>query len=117
MGEAIITGFIYGMCACIMWGLGISQLKSKKPVGFYTGEKAPLPDEISDVTAWNRKHGSMWITYGFCLAAAWVFGLWLGDGLLVMVSMVVLLVVPIPVMIWYHNSLIKRYYVKAPEKK
>ncbi len=117
MGGAIITGFVYGMCACIMWGIGISQLKSKKPVGFYTGEKAPSADEISDVRAWNRKHGRMWICYGFCLAAAWGLSILLGDSFLMVLTLLILPIAPFPVMVWYHNSLIKRYYVKAPEKK
>lgn len=32
------------------------QLKSKKPVGFYSGEKTPSEDEISDMYMWNKKH-------------------------------------------------------------
>lgn len=55
---------IYGGVAALMIGIGISQLRSKKPVGFYSGVKPPREDELSDVGAWNKKHGIMWIIYG-----------------------------------------------------
>lgn len=41
MVQTIISGVIFGLCALMMLGIGISQLKSKKPVAFYSGEKAP----------------------------------------------------------------------------
>ena len=41
MAGTIISGVIFGIVAIIIFGIGISQLKSKDPVGFYTGEKPP----------------------------------------------------------------------------
>jgi hypothetical protein len=32
-----------------MIGIGVSQLKSRAPVGFYTGEKPPTEEELTDV--------------------------------------------------------------------
>lgn len=56
MGEKIII-FV---CACyfamFMFGIGFFQRGCKKPVGFSSGEKEP---DISDITAWNKKHGNM----------------------------------------------------------
>lgn len=37
----VASGFILGMCAFIMIGIGISQFRSTDPVGFYNGEKPP----------------------------------------------------------------------------
>ena len=51
MAATIITFIIFLLVALIMVGIGISQLRSSTPVGFYSGEKAPEKDEISDVQA------------------------------------------------------------------
>ena len=39
MAGTIISGVIVCIVAMIMLEIGVSQLKSKEPVGFYTGEK------------------------------------------------------------------------------
>ena len=59
MAEYIISLVIYGLISLIMIGIGVSQIKSKDPVGFYTHEKAPRKQQITDVEAWNKKHGIM----------------------------------------------------------
>lgn len=67
MAEYIIYFIIWCLVALVMFGIGISQLKSEKPVGFYTGVKPPEEKQLRDVRAWNRKHGVMWILYGAAL--------------------------------------------------
>ncbi len=81
-------------------------------MGFYTGEKGPEENQLTDVKAWNRKHGLMWIAYGCCIVAAWVCGLLLDDNLLAIIPFMIGLVAPLFFMAVYHNSLIKRYFVK-----
>ena len=44
--------------------LGISQYRSKEPVGFRSGVKPPSRESVTDITAYNKKHGVMWILYG-----------------------------------------------------
>lgn len=105
MGEAIISGVIFGFCALIMLLIGISQCRSKKPVGFYTGEKPPEESALTDVSAWNKKHGAMWIAYGICIALSWVGGLFWGESLL----MIAAILVPIPLMILWHHRLLRKY--------
>lgn len=112
MAEAILSGVIMGFCACIMIGIGVFQFKSKKPVGFYTGEKAPDEKEISDVKAWNHKHGIMWILYGIGIILGWACGLVLGDSLLLLIPFAVCLLLPIPVMMRYHHKLTKTYFIR-----
>ena len=78
MAGTIISGVIFCIVAMIMLGIGVSQLKSKEPVGFYTGEKPPKVDQLSDVNSWNKKHGVMWIIYGICIIGSWICSAFIG---------------------------------------
>lgn len=116
IAEFLIGFFISLLVALIMIGIGISQLKSKTPAAFYTGEKPLSPKELSDVDAWNRKHGHMWITYGIVILLSYLLAALVGldttPGLIVYCNGIVL---PIVVMIWYHNKLTEIY--RLPKKK
>lgn len=111
MFEVIFTAVIFGGCALLMVGIGVFQLRSKKPVGFYTGEKPPREDQLTDTAAWNRRHGTMWIVYGGCIVAGWVGMQVLRDDLLSLIPCFAGILLPIPVMIFLHHRLI-RIYVK-----
>ena len=65
LGGSILISSIFGFYAIVMSVLGICALFSKKPCGFYTFEKTPSEQEITDVSAWNRKHGIMFISCGY----------------------------------------------------
>ena len=106
----IISGIIFGLCALLMFGIGISQLKSKDPVGFYSGIEPPSREQLSDVDAWNKKHGAMWIIYGVCIIASWIIGLFMGDSVYTVIPYTVGLIVPIVFMVIYHHKLVKRYF-------
>ena len=110
MNAENIFGFvIYLLVVAFMAGIGISQLKSKSPVGFYSGEKPPREDELSDVKAWNKKHGLMWIVYGIVILFSFFAGALIGDSVWAVIPMVGGLVVPLPFMIRYHNRMRKEY--------
>lgn len=111
MGEAIISGVILWPCAFLMLGIGIHQLKSTKPVGFYSGEEPPKAEEISDVSAWNKYHGGMWVIYGVLIALAWILGLLLGDDRIV-IPIILLPGLPPFLMICIHKYLVKRYMIR-----
>ncbi len=96
----------------IMIGLGISQFKSKEPVGFYSGGDPPTEEQISDVDAWNKKHGIMWIVYGCCIAASWICGLLIGESIYVLIPYTIAFIVPVIFMIRYHHKLMEKYYKK-----
>lgn len=86
----IFSGVICGLCALVVICIGISQLVSKEPVGFYTGGEKPLrASQLSDVKAWNRKHGWMWIIYGVCTVLAWLCGMMIGDSIVACVPFVI----------------------------
>ena len=112
MADVIIGGIIFGICALVMFGIGIFQVKSRNPVGFYSGETPPSKEQLTDVDAWNRKHGFMWIAYGVCIILSWLCGLVIGDGILLTIAYAVGLLFPIPIMILYHHKLVKDYLKK-----
>ena len=109
--EIIFGIIIYGMVAAIMLGIGISQLKSKKPVGFYSGEKPPLESELTDVISWNKKHGKMWIWYSVIIMVSYVAGIPFVkvDSVWCVIPMCGGIMLPLPFMIRYHHKLIKEY--------
>ena len=111
MVEFIFGFVVYLFVATIMLGLGISQYKSKKPVGFYSGEKPPLESELTDVNAWNKKHGKMWIWYGGIIIISYLMGIpfLIADSVWCVLPMCGGIIVPIPLMIRYHHKLIKEY--------
>ena len=54
----MIIGFvIWTICAGIFLAIGISAWKSKKPVGFFTGQKPP---EVDDVEKYNHAVAVLW---------------------------------------------------------
>ena len=63
--AAIVVSFIVTFIPAMhLIILGILQYRSKKPVGFWTGKKPPAEEAFTDITAYNKKHGIMWILYG-----------------------------------------------------
>ncbi len=118
MVEMIISIAIFAVVALIMTIIGVSQLRSKTPVGFYTGAKPPQSEEISDVLAWNKKHGYMWIAYGISIM---LVGIIIGvcslnenaiNTLIILLLSTVGVILPIIVMMIYHTKLEKMYKVR-----
>ena len=107
--ENMIGFVIYALVALFMMGIGAAQLKSQKPVGFYSGEKPPKEEEVTDVKAWNRKHGMMWLLYGIIILISFFIGILIGDSIWVVVPMIGGILVPLIFMIRYHHILRKKY--------
>ena len=110
MAGTIISGVIFGLVALVMLGIGISQLKSKDPVGFYTGEKPPEKESLSDVNAWNKKHGMMWVIYGGCIVCSWVCSALIKNSLFSVIPLIVGVITPIVIIMICHHRLVKKYY-------
>lgn len=104
--ASMICFVIYFIVALLLIGIGISQYRSKTPVAFYSGEKPFDEKELSDVPAWNKRHGMMWISYGAMVMISYAAGAGTGSDL-------AWLVIPplggIIAMIWYHHRLIRIY--------
>lgn len=107
--ENMLGFMIYLLVALFMIGIGVSQVKSKKTVGFYSGEKPPKEEELTNVHEWNKKHGMIWISYGVVIILSYFVGIILGDTIWSAITMVGGVVIPIIFMIRYHHKLIKEY--------
>ena len=109
MAENLLGFGIFLFVSLIMIGIGISQVKSKEPVGFYTGEKPPKKEEISDVTSWNRKHGMIWIGYGVAMTVSYLVSLLIPQEFISFVFLLIVIIGALPVMIYYHHYLMRKY--------
>ncbi len=106
-----ITGLvIVSLVALVMLIIGIGQLRrTDAPVGFYNLASPPGKDEITDITAWNRKHGVMWIIYGICIEAGFWLGFIVQNEVAEMICYIGGIVLPLPCMVARHICLVKRY--------
>lgn len=111
----VIEIFSFSIClivALIMAAIGVAQIRSKRPVGFYSGEKPLEERELSDVPMWNKKHGLMWISYGIIILVSYFGGFLIGMATVWCVIPVVGgMILPVFVMIWYHHHLIRLYKI------
>lgn len=97
--------------AFLMMGIGIYQIKSPKPAWFYSGEEPPKPETVTDLRAWNTKHGGMWVCYGIIILITTVLGV-IGLNGIGTVLFIFGILLPIPLMVWWHHRLEKRYLKK-----
>ena len=113
--EAVIMSVILLVSAAPIIIIGIVQYRSKEPVGFWSGKKPPQKEQITDVKAYNQKHGLMWILLGvgfiLCLVCGLLFG---GEiaGYLCMIEVIG----GILAMIAYHEKLDRMYYKKEGDQ-
>ena len=110
----IVGLFIYSFTSLFMMAIGIAQLKSQNPVGFYSGEKPPKAENLTDVHAWNKNHGLMWLIYGIVIFASYLIGNLFGDSILSVIPMMGGVIVPLPFMIWNHHRLIRKFMKSCP---
>lgn len=109
LGGHVITCLIFVVVAFIMISIGISNVRSTAPVGFYTGIEPPSPDEITDIPAYNKKHGWLWIGYGIGFIACALIPLLTDSELLFTLVTCVLGVGGVLLIMVGHLLLDKRY--------
>lgn len=113
MAEFYFSLAIFIFVSFVMVTIGISQVNSKNPVGFYTYEKAPKAEQILDVKQWNKKHGFMWILYGVAILGSYLITAlvekFVGNETISGIVMLVVIVGALPIMIFYHSHLKKLY--------
>ena len=110
--EYVIPGFIYGLVAITMFSIGIAQYKSKRPATFYSGEKPLDEKELTDVKAWNHRHGLMWIIYGIFIVVTVVIGFVSKNDWIMILCTFGGILIPIPFMVICHHRLEKKYRIK-----
>ncbi|AET67804.1 hypothetical protein Desor_2202 [Desulfosporosinus orientis DSM 765] len=74
MGGIIIATVVVLFCAIVFIGIGIFALNKKSPMHFWSGTEVKAA-EISNVRAYNRANGIMWIVYGSAYVLAAMLGL------------------------------------------
>lgn len=109
LDERIVGHIVMGICAFIVILIGVFQMKSKNPVMFWSGVTPPSSEEITDVKAYNKKHGIMWILYGIGLMIAYGIGVLLKSGVVLGVAVSIEVFGGVIVMILYHNHLNTQY--------
>lgn len=105
----MVAAIIFLFTAAVMIGIGIAQIKSEKPVGFYSGEQPPDAEELTDVRAWNIAHGRMWVCYGVLILVSGAAGVCIGDSLWCLIPFSVGTLVPPAFMARHHHRLMKQY--------
>lgn len=108
MAETIISLVVMLISIGPIIILGIVQYRSKEPVGFWSGKKPPKREQVTDVRAYNRKHGLMWILYGVGFIVCFVCGLPFG-GLVAGYLCMFEGMGGILAMVAYHNRLNRLY--------
>lgn len=58
----IIMCFVSCLCASVFTAIGICARRMTKPMWFWSGSTVK-PEEISDIPAYNRANGLMWIGF------------------------------------------------------
>ena len=113
--ETVIVSVILLISAAPIIIIGIVQYRSKDPVGFWSGKKPPQKEQITDVKAYNQKHGLMWIIFGAGFILCFVCGLFFGGAIAGYLCMFET-IGGIFAMIAYHEKLDRMYYKKEGDQ-
>lgn len=104
-GGSYITLGVSAAIAVLMCIIGIAQWRNPHPVTFYTGEEPPKDEEITDIRAYNREHGMMWIAYGLLIVLGW----FIAYKTRFMIIWMAMLIAPCFGMLMYHSHLDTKY--------
>lgn len=115
MAETVIFSVILLISAAPIIIIGIVQYRSKDPVGFWSGKKPPQKEQITDVKAYNRKHGLMWIFFGAGFILCFICGLLFGEMIAGYLCIIEVLG-GIVAMIAYHEKLDRMYYKREGDR-
>lgn len=114
--EGIVAAAVAGIGIAPIIILGISQYRSKAPVGFWSGAKPPQKEQITDVEAYNRGHGLMWILYGAGFLLCFLIGACFGYEEAAILSMAEIFG-GLFFLIINHYRLERMYLKKEPKKE
>ena len=106
--ERYIMFFILIPLAACFTGLGIYAWKRKKPMWFWSGSTVKA-SEISDVPAYNRANGVLWLCYSGVFWLAAILGFFAPEA--AGVALAVGCVGGIPILILAYRRIYKKYKV------
>ena len=106
MGMYIIWCGINFGCAALFVGIGIFAFRYKSAMWFWAGDKVD-PETITDLKAYNRANGLMWIGYSLWY---WLAGIsWFFSQSLALISVVVGCTAGIGLLLLCYHWIEKKY--------
>ena len=72
--ENIFFAAIVWGCALVTGVIALWAFRRKTPMHFWAGS-AVNPEEITDIPAYNRANGNMWLAYAAAMALSGIVGL------------------------------------------
>lgn len=107
--ERIITFVIWAILGVIFVGFGIYIINSKKakPFGFWANAKAP--EEVTDVKAYNRALGKLWIVFGVGFVVDGLPLLAGENSPLILISIIGAMFLAIGAMVYYSLAIEAKY--------
>lgn len=102
----IVSAICCFFTSLIFWGVAIYAFTRKDPMHFWSGSKV-MPEEISDIPAYNRANALMWAIYAACMVMAGILSLFS-----VMTGIIAMLITILPgilVLIAVYKSIYNRY--------
>lgn len=73
--KSVLWFAIMALCGAVFTGIGIFARKRRRPMWFWSGSSVD-EREISDVPAYNRANGRMWITFSLPFWLSAFLGFW-----------------------------------------
>ena len=110
MGESILFLGISSVCALFFIGIGIFAINKKTPMHFWAGSTVKA-ERISDIKAYNRANGIMWIAYGSIFILAGIVAL-LSSSDIAAALMAICSTVGIIVLVIFYQFIYRKYKIK-----
>lgn len=107
--EILVFLSIYIFCSIVFTSIGVYSLKRKTPMHFWSGTTVD-PKSISDVTAYNKANGIMWITYGLLYTILGIIH-YFTDNSFIFFTLVFLPTGGIIFLVLSYNAIYKKYKI------
>ena len=107
----MLAFILWTLCCLLLLGIGIYSFRAQKPVGFFANAK-PFP--VTDVKAYNRACGKLWVGYSLICMAAGIPLLFPGQVFVILFSVCGMIAATIALILVYVKVIEKKY--RAEEK-
>ncbi|NBK97610.1 MAG: hypothetical protein EOM50_06255 [Erysipelotrichia bacterium] len=109
LAGVIIYWFIHVFCAVIFISIGIFALKRKTPVCFWAGSNEKIEKAtFTNVKAYNRKCGIMFIIYAICIGLVGFIALFISKEMFIIIYLLVV-IGGLLIMMCYYTFIYKQY--------
>lgn len=108
--ENILYILPIAICAITFFIIGFSAFKSKKTVSFWSGTKVD-PKKVSDIPAYNKANGIMWLCYSSLYFLAIILSL-VGYSEFSTWFVIAATTLGLVVLIFVYKSICKKYFKK-----